>query len=149
MGDYTRDNHLIGSTDFAEHFVYQTKWLKFGLQSLLLQDNYVIPKIYDKYDALFWWDYTCEHVAGDIFGKKDNNYYPYLTWAQGHFMGNDEQTLPRNAVYPLTWETNASQADYEGIRILSKGLADSKTAAPHTWHSAEMFLYLLEKDDNF
>ncbi|HOF89925.1 MAG TPA: hypothetical protein PLZ36_17755, partial [Armatimonadota bacterium] len=48
--------HLRGLSDYAEHPVYQTKWLKYGLQHLGLDDPYRIPAEYDSYSALFWMD---------------------------------------------------------------------------------------------
>jgi len=39
-------------------------------------------------------------------------------------------------------EIRASQANYDGIKRLSPVYAQQRTAAPHTWHAAEIFLYL-------
>jgi len=36
------------------------------------------------------------------------------------------------------------QADYEAFRALAPAFAEAKLAAPHTWHTAEMFLLLQE-----
>ena len=47
---------LHGITDGREHPVYQTKWLKFGLQKLGLPDHYRVPQVEDSYGPLFWWD---------------------------------------------------------------------------------------------
>jgi hypothetical protein len=49
-----------------------------------------------------------------------------------------------NQDYPLTWEIQASQADYSGMKLIDPAYAQQKTAAPHTWHAAEICLYLLE-----
>jgi len=46
--------------------------------------------------------------------------------------------------YPLSWEASASQADYEGMRAVSAEYVARRICAPHTWHAAEMFLYLME-----
>ena len=46
--------------------------------------------------------------------------------------------------YPLTWEQRASQANYGGMRIISEQYTQQRLAAPHTWHAAEVFLYLLQ-----
>ena len=40
---FKKDTYIIGQTDSAEHPVYQTKWLKYGLKSLNLPDPYLIP----------------------------------------------------------------------------------------------------------
>jgi hypothetical protein len=45
----------------------------------------------------------------------------------------------------LTWEQNASQADYNSLAILDKTYVDQKLAVPHSWHAAEVFLYLLDQ----
>jgi len=44
----------------------------------------------------------------------------------------------------MTWEADASQADYNGMRIVDPRLAERKLSMPHTWHAAEMFPYLHE-----
>ncbi len=47
--------------------------------------------------------------------------------------------------YPLTWESYASDADYNQMDILDSNLVKEKICLTHTWHAAEMFLYLQEK----
>ena len=44
----------------------------------------------------------------------------------------------------MTWESHASQADYEGMRLVDPSFVDRRLSMPHTWHAAEMFLYLWE-----
>ena len=83
--DYRKDNHIIGRTDFQEHPVYQTKWLKYGLRALGLDDPYHIPEVQDSYSSLFWMDYRDEHVSGERFGERALELYPYLNWAEAHF----------------------------------------------------------------
>jgi len=46
--------------------------------------------------------------------------------------------------YPLTWEAHASQANYAGMKLVSKEYTGRKICAPHSWHAAEMFLFLLD-----
>ena len=131
--------YLRGRTDFSEMPVYQTKWMKYGLKSLGLPDPYEIPDIDCQYSSLFWWDYKNIHKPVEEWR---NDYYPYIGWARDHFYGLKQS--PISAVdYPLTWEIEASQANYEGIRIVSDNYANAKCAAPHTWHTAEIFLYLM------
>jgi len=135
---------LAGNTDYAPHPVYQTKWMKFGLQALGLPDPYAIPKQYDSYSSLFWWAFTTEHVPGNRFDAPTGQDYPYLAWAEDHFLG--ERRAPLGTLdYPLTWEANASEARYTGLAVLDPALVNLKLAAPHTWHAAEMFLLLLER----
>ncbi len=141
--EFQKGKHIDGSTDFSKHPVYQTKWLKFGLRALGLEDPYEIPEVFDSYSVLFWMDFKKEHVDGRAFSKKDVANYPYLGWAEAHFhswpppMSLEEQ-------YPLTWEAHASQANYDGMKLVSKEYNDRKICAPHSWHAAEMFLYLLD-----
>ena len=131
---------IKGRSDFAEHPVYQTKWLKFGLRALGLPDPYTNPKQKDGYSALFWMDYKEAYVPGD---SNDRGNYPYLGWACDHFHGEKKSPIS-NRDYPLTWETKASEANYAGTRLISEAYVKQKVSAPHTWHAAEVFLYLLE-----
>ena len=146
---FRKENYIIGKTDYAEHPVFQTKWLKYGLKSLGLPDPYVIPNQYDSYSSLFWWGYKNEHVPGKKFADKDSDYYPYLVWAEDHFYSRagspERRGIVGNLDYPLSWEQNASDAHYPGMTVLDKGLVKQKLAFPHTWHAAEMFLLLIEK----
>lgn len=131
--------YLHGRSDFAAHPVYQTKWMKFGLRALGLPDPYAVPRQAEGYSALFWMDYRDTYVAGK--DADDRGHYPYLGWACDHFHGATKSPIS-NRDYPLTWESQASQANYEGIKIVSPAYAREKIAAPHTWHAAEVFLYL-------
>jgi hypothetical protein len=132
---------LLGRSDFGPHPVYQTKWMKYGLRALGLPDPYTLPQVVDGYSALFWMDFKNVHVPGhDADDRKD---YPYLGWACDHYYGAKKSPIS-NRDYPLTWEAQASQAHYEGIRPVSETYAAQKLAAPHTWHAAEVFLYLFE-----
>jgi hypothetical protein len=133
--------YIQGRSDFAEHPVYQTKWAKYGLRALQLDDPYVIPRRADSYSSLFWMDYRDRHVPGAEAADRGN--YPYLGWATDHFQGRKLSPIS-NRDYPLTWETDASQADYAGMKVIDPAFVRQKTSAPHTWHAAEMFLYLRE-----
>jgi len=135
--------HINGPTDFSKHPVYQTKWLKFGLRALGLEDPYEIPTVFDSYSALFWMDFKKEHVDGRGFSKNGIKNYPYLGWAEAHFHGGPPP-MPVEEQYPLTWEARASQANYDGMKLVSKEYTDRRICAPHSWHAAEMFLYLLD-----
>lgn len=144
--EFLDGDHLVGPSDFAEHPVYQTKWLKFGLRALGLPDPYRIPAVFDSYSALFWMAYRDEHVPGPGFSPELTRPYPYLGWAEAHFWGHEPPLELAGRSYPLTWEGDASQADYAGMSPVDAVYAAARTCLPHTWHAAEMFLYLLEKD---
>jgi hypothetical protein len=137
----TPEKAVAGKTDFAPHPVYQTKWLKVGLAALKLPDDYRVPRAADSYSSLVWWAYRDEHVPGKPHAAPD---YPYLGWADDHFYGTRVGPVG-DRDYPLTWEANASQADYRGTAALGPGYAGRKLAAPHTWHAAEMFLLLHDR----
>lgn len=136
--------YIKGRSDFHETPVYQTKWLKFGLRALNLPDDFSIPQVQDDYSSLFWWDYKDSYMKGtkDSYNPTKNDRYPYLGWAADHFHG-----LKRNPVsnrdYPLSWEIQASEADYKGMSIVDEIYVQTKNSSPHTWHAAEMFLYLI------
>jgi hypothetical protein len=141
---FRQDRHVVGITDGAEHPVYQTKWLKFGLRSLGLDDPYEIPSVFDSYSALFWWDFKDAHVPGPRFDERARTLYPYLAWAEHHFHGDVPAGLPDASRYPLTWEAHSSEADFPAMSVVSGEYVQRRIAAPHAWHAAEMFLYLLE-----
>ncbi|NOT95695.1 MAG: hypothetical protein HOP00_05255 [Nitrospira sp.] len=134
--------YIKGRSDFAEHPVYQTKWLKYGLKALGLLDTFTVPAVADSYSALFWMDYKDDYVAGK--DHDDRGSYAYLGWACDHFHGAKRSPLS-NRDYPLTWEAKASQANYAAGKIVAPVFAEKKVAAPHTWHAAEAFLRLLEE----
>lgn len=172
--EFRAGSHIVGITDGAEHPVYQTKWLKYGLARLgearplstgrrgtgsqpgceclagsqdslrLLEDPYEIPSVFDPYSALFWMDYKEQHVHGPRFGERSRERYPYLGWAEDHFFGEPPGEIGSGLDYPLTWESCASEADYPSMSVVSDEYVRRKMCAPHTWHAAEMFLYLLE-----
>lgn len=138
---HQRNGRIEGRSDFALHPVYQTKWARFGLKALSLDDPYTVPKTKDSYAALFWWAYKADDMPGQPILASDK--YPYLTWAAHHYAGTKGGKLG-DRDYPLTWEAEASQAKYEGMGRVSAEYVKRRLCAPHTWHAAEAFLYLLE-----
>jgi hypothetical protein len=70
--------------------------------------------------------------------------YPYLVWAGSHYAGKTAGKLS-DRDYPLTWEADASQAKYDGMKAVGPEYVKVRTCAPHTWHAAEALLYLLEQ----
>ncbi|WP_332368460.1 hypothetical protein [Spirosoma telluris] len=99
VSQFQKGTSIIGQTDHAEHPVFQTKWLKYGLKSLGLPDVYTIPKQYDSYSSLFWLDYKNEHVAGKKIDESTSMNYPYLVWAEDHFYA-EKRGLVSNLDYP-------------------------------------------------
>jgi hypothetical protein len=149
---FRRENYITGKTDSDAHPVYQTRWLKFGLKSLGLPDPYTIPKQYDRYATLCWWDSQQEPVGDPAPSaqKADavaSQHFPYLDWAEDHYnsrAGNPERRgMVANLDYPLSWEQQASHAHYPGMMMLDKELFRKKLVLPHSRHAAEMFLLLI------
>jgi hypothetical protein len=120
-------------------------WMKFGLRRLSLDDLYLIPEVYDSYSCLFWWDYRDQHVSGPPFEERLRRLYPYLAWEETHFHRAKPPLALMGTGYPLSWEAEASRADYQGMRRVGEAYADRRVATPHTWHAGEMFLYLIER----
>ncbi|MVM32965.1 hypothetical protein GO755_23190 [Spirosoma sp. HMF4905] len=145
---FQKGAYIVGKTNNAEHPVFQTKWLKYGLKSLGLPDSYTIPKEYDSYSSRFWMDYKSEYVAPvSVEDKKIDETsganYPYLAWAEDHFY-KGKRGMVNNLDYPMSWEQQASNAHYPGLTVLDKEFVKQKLAFPHAWHAAEMFLLLYE-----
>lgn len=142
---FRKGDHVLGKSDYADHPVYQTKWLKYGLRSLGLDDPYRIPLVPDSYSSLFWMDWRDQHVDHPRFSQEHAAFYPYLHWAEVHFY-NDPPPVPvEEDRYPVSWEARASEAGYWRMRIVSEQYVSQRIAAPHTWHAAEMFLYFLDR----
>jgi len=151
ISKFRKGDYVVGLTDFAEHPVYQTKWLKFGLQALGLDDPFKIPEVPDLYSAIFWMGFRDRHVVRERFPMRVKRLYPYLAWAEAHFYDEPPPEPLGQIVSPLTWEAQASQAEYWRLKALADERAiacddvTNQIARPHSWHAAEMFLYLREK----
>ena len=139
---FRKGNDICGSTDFAEHPVYQTKWLKYGLHRLGLDDPFVIPDVADSYSSLFWMEFKEQHVPHPRFGPNELAKYPYLNWAEAHFYGD----VPPEAftVDTLTREFESGVVSYGRMAFLSPDFVTRRWCTPHTWHAAEIFLYFLD-----
>lgn len=148
--DHGRGSYLCGLTDLAEHPVYQTQWLKFGLRALGLDDPFVVPWLEDPYATLCWWAEHADYIGRPAGYHADAENAPYLAWAEAHFFtGNSDTPHPpphhlAGRAYPLTWEANAAQAYYDGMRLVDEAFVVQKLCAPHSGHAAEMFLYLAQ-----
>ena len=135
---------LTGITDYNHHEIYSTLWLKYGLSKLGIDTDFIkIPEKFDSYARMFWMDKS-EVETETPFENRYDEWYPYLWWAVRHFNNEpiDEGLL--EIKYPMSWEICASEANYPDIAPLSEEYAKNKCGAPHSWHAAEMFLYLIE-----
>ncbi|GAB3990785.1 hypothetical protein GCM10028807_18640 [Spirosoma daeguense] len=141
---FQKENYIIGKTNQGEHPVFQTKWLKYGLKLLDIDESYAIPKQYDSYSSLFWWGYKDEYVTGKPIESALMTNHPYLAWAEDHFFGQKRAPFS-NLDYPLSWEQQATNAHYPGMTVLEPALVKKKIAPLHAWQAAEMFLLLKTK----
>jgi hypothetical protein len=141
---YKNGEYIEGKTNDTYHPVYQTKWMKYGLKSLGIADSYKIPLVYDNHSPVFWIDYKTQNVGGRQFDELTSLNSPYLTWAEDHTF-NQKRGIVSLRDYPLSWESEAIEADYTKMAIIDNAYADAKICATHAWHAAEMFLLLLEQ----
>ena len=140
-----RGSALAGLTDYAEHPVYQTKWLKYGLRRLGLDDPYKIPAVPDGYSSLFWMDFRDEHEPHPRFDANALEKWPYLNWAEAHFYNEAPPETVAADQFPLTRELHSSEARYGRMGIVAPEWVEQRQCSPHTWHAAEMFLYFLDQ----
>ncbi|MBQ8163658.1 MAG: hypothetical protein IJZ93_04765 [Clostridia bacterium] len=139
-----KDGALAGKTDYGDHEVYSTLWLKFGLEKLGVDTDFIkIPKRFDSYAYMFWMDRS-EVDTVTPYDNEYNEWYPYLWWAVKHFKNEPIDEKYFEIKYPMSWEIRASEAKYESIAPLSTEYAKNKCGAPHSWHASEMFMYLIE-----
>ncbi len=141
----TEDGPLVGLTDGAPHPVYQTLWMKLGLRLLELDDPFRVPVLEDSYARLFWMDRSHDAPLVGRFDAAECLNYPYLAWAEAHTLGLDWPMSADPSRHPLTWERNASQADYAAAVRIGPDSAEARTCRPHCWHAAEWMLYLLDR----
>ncbi len=135
---------LTGMTDYNHHEIYSTLWLKYAFERLDMDTSYIkIPSEFDSYARMFWMDKS-EVETETPFSFTYDEKYPYLTWALWHFNGDTVDEKYLEIKYPMSWEIEASEANYEAIAPLSTEYAKNKCGAPHSWHSAEMLMYLIE-----
>jgi hypothetical protein len=141
---FRNTDYIDGRTDAAEHPVYQTKWLKFGLKSLGLQDPYKIPVAFDPYSSVFWMDFRDIPSNGPPFPEKTKEACPHLAWAEAHFH-NWDPPMPIGAkAYPLSWEVQDEKNPPYGMSIISPDFLERRIAAPQARHASEMLLYYLD-----
>lgn len=140
-----KDGLLTGLTDYSHHEIYATLWLKYACERLNIDTSFIkIPMEFDSYARMMWM-YKGDVETAYPYENKYDYKYPYLWWAVCHF--NDDE-IPDELLeikYPMSWEIEASEAVYDNIAPLSTEYAKRKCGAPHSWHSSEMFLFLIEK----
>lgn len=145
-----KDGALAGTVDGRRHAVYSACWLRLGLEACGLDPSWV-PALdeYDDYGPLFWMRPEWVGAKASATTVEYDVRYPYLWWAKAHFHHLKNPADPAWDVSipipepgrPMSWESNASEAHYEGIARISPAWAATRFAAPHTWHASEMFLF--------
>ena len=131
---------LKGSVDYSDQPVYSAKWLKLGLEKCGLDSDWVkVPDVKGGYDDIFWMDGSSNPA---LAGTELDKNYPYLTWAKWHKAG--KAFKPGEITDVSSWESHASEANYDALYTINQGWAKDKICYPHTWHAAEMFLLLYE-----
>ena len=144
--------YISGKTDFEAHPVYQTAWLKFGSTALGIDDDWGLPAISDGYKDIFWMPLsnqpekpTSKQSANTTSHCSHTQWhaaYPYLTWACDHTQRTKHGPIS-DQDWPLTFEAFGSRANHANVgRRVDQRYASSKIVAPHSWHAAEVFLYL-------
>lgn len=144
VNGYENSDYIEGKTNDNFHPVYQTKWIKHGLKSLGISDNYKVPLMYDNYSPVFWLDYKIQNVGGRQFDEITSFNSPYLTWAEDHFF-SQKRGIVSLSDYPLTWEADSKMADYSAMNVVGQGYSQNRICATNAWHAAEMFLVLVEQ----
>jgi len=129
------DNCIHGLTDFSELYVYQTKWLKYGMEKLGLDSSaYNVDGKQDGYSTMCWWydrgdpedyPYNISQMESELWDT-NKTYYPYLQLAELHYY-EVKLNIPNDLNYPISFEW--------------------KDCAPHSWTASELFLYLLDYDN--
>ena len=128
---------------YAEKFANKNNFTFKSLTNVLIDDNQFLATDISPKSTV---SEIIASVGSDaVIENKYNEKYPYLWWAVKHFENEpiDEEYL--QITYPMSWEICASEANYEGSRIISDKYVENRVGAPHTWHASEMFLYLIEK----
>ena len=133
--------YIKGKTDFGDMYLYQNLWYKLGIEALGKEypfDLDAIPE--DSYTQMTWWsDYEPQE-------KKpiESQAYPYLSYATRHKLG--EGTITMNSdLYPLSWEIDASQANYDNYEGIDNEIKTGKISPLHTWAASELLLWILDE----
>lgn len=134
--------YIYGKTDFGDQFLYQNLWYKLGIESIGKTypfDLNSIPE--DSYSKMAWWS---NYETKDKTPYNSEKNYPYLSYAAVHKLGSG--TIPINrSLYPLSWESLASSADYNNYSSTMPGMTQQVSSPLHSWSASELLLLLLDE----
>ncbi|MGL5000058.1 MAG: hypothetical protein ACRC5T_13950 [Cetobacterium sp.] len=132
-------DYIEGITDGELHPVYQTTWLKYGMEKLNIDSSrYIIPNLKDSYSTLLWFYKKNQNIRSN---ERFNKRWPYLYYAEINYYG--EKIEFDEGKYPLSTEWKPSAANFEKMKVLDNYFSENKLIVPHSWSAAEMFLYLI------
>ena len=132
--------YIYGIVDGSRMDTYSNRWLEFGYKKIGLKYNFDRIENKDGYTDMMWFYDNCNDIRDSYSYSKD---YPYLTWASNH-CNKDLTVFFNHGLYPLSWESNASKANYNKINNRLGFYIDNKTSPTHVWAASEMFLNILE-----
>lgn len=134
--------YLTGLTDYAAHTSYQNSWYKLAINKLGEKYEFSKDVPTTTYTSLAWWD--PDGCLPSDYEAQTN--YPYLDWAKGHCSHDTHNIYVNSDVYPMSWESNASEAKYQQMDILSSYYVDNRISPTHVWTASEMILFLLDEN---
>ncbi len=140
----SEDGYIKGTTDGAKLYDYQNSWYLYGINAL----NETTDISYegdDGYTSTIWWYDT--NSDGKQMKNENLIHYPYLAWAQYHKNHKGDLYIG-GSLYPLSYEQNASMAQYDNMKYLNESFRISKLTPTHTWSAAEMLLFLLDETND-
>ncbi len=140
--DEAKEKGFTANTDGAKHEIYQKKWYNFGLNALNEKRTVSIKGEEDSYEALAWW-YNPNKYNG-YFKNNISTDYPYLSIAQYHTVKQGQFVMNKN-VYPLSFERNASMANYDKMDVLGDYYKENRISPVHSWTAAELFLLIMDE----
>lgn len=112
-------DYISGITDGELHPVYQTKWLKFGMEKLGIDSSkYIIPNILDSYGDLTYFYQKNKTNSNKLNEKFFDKRWPYLYYARLNFY--DKVINYNEGKYPLSSEWEPSKANFDNMEIISK-----------------------------
>lgn len=142
----TSQKMLIGIVDGANHPIYATGWLKFGLESLgLNSSNWELPlNVQDDYaDVLWFYDNAEMQQYRSTHEYHCDTAWQYLDYARAHFYNFPiDQRDTKNNEFPLSYEVGSNTEYYKSF---DNNIYKLKLASPHIWGASEMYLYYINQ----